>query len=73
MNSYIPGKGFQDGWNDRRAGVPSKWMGCATTDNPYWSEYKHGYTEADIDILANARRDVREQGSNNPNSKFLAE
>jgi hypothetical protein len=76
MNSYIPGKGFKDGWNDRKEGKPNRWvieMGSATTDDPYWGEYKHGYGEADVDILTNARRNVREEDQKKENSRFLAE
>jgi hypothetical protein len=66
--SYTPGQGYRDGYDDRHNGVKSRCpFGCGTTDDPYWTEYKEGYADADRKIMEDARRSINE------NKKFLTE
>ena len=66
--SYTPGKGYRDGYNDRHGGLQSRCpFGSGTTDDPYWTEYKQGYAEADRKIMQEARKSVQSE------SKFLAD
>jgi|694.fasta_scaffold00120_21 hypothetical protein len=56
-NDYIPGKGFRDGWTDRLMGRASRFFESALNNaDPYWSEYNHGYTEANTKILEDAKK-----------------
>lgn len=67
-NTYTPGQGYKDGHSDRTNGHRSRCpYGSGTTDDPYWREYKEGYADADMRILENARRSMRED------TKFLSE
>jgi len=66
--NYNPGQGYRDGYSDRKSGSRSRCpFGSGTTDDPYWREYKEGYADADMKILEDARRGMKEQ------NQFLSE
>lgn len=68
-HGYIPGKGFSDGWDDRMSGRASRFAQSGLdSNNPYWSEYNHGYTEANIRVIEDARNKQM-----NESRSFLAE
>ena len=46
---HQPGKGFLDGYNDRKNSLPNKSI-LNETNDPYWREYNLGWTEADHQI-----------------------
>lgn len=46
---HQPGKGFLDGYNDRKNNLPNKSILNEITD-AYWREYNLGWTEADRQI-----------------------
>lgn len=57
QQGYVPGKGFNDGWADRMAGRASRLtMDANNNYNPYWSEYHHGYSEANTRVIEDAKR-----------------
>ena len=66
--NYNAGQGYRDGYSDRQGGSRSRCpFGSGTTDDPYWREYKQGYADADMKILEDARRGMKEQ------NQFLSE
>jgi len=59
--NYTPGKGYRDGFSDRQQGKPNLSLiefGVLENRNPYWDEYKLGYSEADRKIIEDARSSV---------------
>lgn len=56
--THQPGKGFLEGYEDRRNNLPNKAILQETTD-AYWREYSLGWNEADRQINEN-RNDGRD-------------
>ena len=54
MSSYKPGEGYDKGFNCRMNGgeLPSQ---ALFMSDPFWSEYKTGWEDADIKIINEAR------------------
>jgi len=57
--THQPGKGFLDGYTDRKNSIPNKSLLDETNDS-YWREYNLGWTEADrrINEGKNDNRDL---------------
>jgi hypothetical protein len=64
--SYIPGQGYKDGYQDRMNGLADRSISYASSQ-PYWSEYKQGYREAERNIIEKAKQGITES------KKFLTE
>lgn len=65
-HSYIPGQGYKDGYQDRMNGLADRSVSYASSQ-PYWSEYKQGYREAERNIIEKAKQGITES------KKFLTE
>ena len=63
---YIPGQGYKDGYQDRMNGLADRSISYASSQ-PYWSEYKQGYREAERNIIEKAKQGITES------KKFLTE
>lgn len=66
IESYIPGGGYKEGYNDRMNGLADRSITHATTE-PFWMEYRQGYMQAEKNIIEKARQEVNES------RRFLAE
>jgi hypothetical protein len=64
MTNYTPGQGYRDGYMDRQQGKPNLSLlevGLLENNNPYWDEYKLGYSEASRKIIEDARDGLGKQ------------
>jgi len=66
MNSYTPGQGYKEGYNDRMNGLADRSITHATTE-VFWMEYRQGYMQAERNIIEKARHEVNES------RRFLSE
>jgi len=57
---HQPGKGFLDGYNDRKNSIPNKALLNLENNDAYWREYDLGWKEAHRQLVENNGSDGRD-------------